>query len=200
MCLWVNAIALVLNVKFRKLGWLEWRWLGVFIAPTTILAIAIDGAPDSSVVHRTWHCSLSGACHVSTPLGFGAVDRWSPLSSSCTGQGTVHCPVRATSARRWGLERLTVEVLCLLAAPDSPVAHWTCLVSSDFLLWLLTVHYTLLQSTIVRSDRCSVGSLDTVRCTPDSPVNYSGACLWKTRDWPVGRVLGLGTGQCSVRH
>jgi hypothetical protein len=48
---------------------------GVFIAPTTILAVAIDGAPDSPVVHRTGHCSLSGVCHVSTPLGFGAVDR-----------------------------------------------------------------------------------------------------------------------------
>jgi hypothetical protein len=48
---------------------------GVFIAPTTILAIVIDGAPDSPVVHRAGHCSLSGACHVSTPLGFGAVDR-----------------------------------------------------------------------------------------------------------------------------
>ena len=39
----MNAIALVLNVKFRKLGWLEWRWLGVFIAPTTILAVVVDG-------------------------------------------------------------------------------------------------------------------------------------------------------------
>jgi hypothetical protein len=28
---------------------------GVFIAPTTILAIAVDGTPDSLVVHRTWH-------------------------------------------------------------------------------------------------------------------------------------------------
>ena len=74
MRLGVNAIALVLNVKFRKLGWLEWRWLGVFIAPTTILAVAVDGAPDSPVVHRTGYCSLSGACHVSRPLWFGAVD------------------------------------------------------------------------------------------------------------------------------
>ena len=49
MCLGVNAIALVLNVKFRKLGWLEWRWLGVFIAPTTILAVAGDGAPDRTL-------------------------------------------------------------------------------------------------------------------------------------------------------
>jgi hypothetical protein len=47
---------------------------------------------------------------------------------------TVQCPVRATSAARWGLERLTVEVLCLLATPDSPMAHQTCPVRSDFLL------------------------------------------------------------------
>jgi hypothetical protein len=51
MCLGVNAIALILNVNFRKLGWLEWRWLGVFIAPTTILAVAVVGTPDSPVVH-----------------------------------------------------------------------------------------------------------------------------------------------------
>ena len=56
---------------------------GVFIAPTTILAVAVDGTPDSPVVHRTGHCSLSGVCYVSGSLGFGAVDRWNPLS--CTG-------------------------------------------------------------------------------------------------------------------
>jgi hypothetical protein len=44
------------------------------------------GAPDSPVVHRTLHCSLSGARHVSCSLGFGAVDRWRFLSSSGTGQ------------------------------------------------------------------------------------------------------------------
>jgi hypothetical protein len=64
-----------MNVKFKKLGWIEWRWLGVFIAPTTILVVAVDGTPDSPVVHRTGHCSMSGACHVSAPLGFGEVDR-----------------------------------------------------------------------------------------------------------------------------
>jgi hypothetical protein len=83
-----------MDMKFRKLRWLEWWWLGVFIAPTTILAVAVDGAPDNLVVHRTWHCSVSSECHV-----------------SC----------------RWGLEQLTIEVLCLLTAPDSPVR-------SDFLL------------------------------------------------------------------
>jgi hypothetical protein len=40
------------------------------------------GAPDSPVVYRTLHCLLSGACHVSYPLGFGAVDCWRILSSS----------------------------------------------------------------------------------------------------------------------
>jgi hypothetical protein len=48
---------------------------GVFITPTTILAVVVDGTPNSPVVHQTWHYSLSGACHVSRPLGFGAVDR-----------------------------------------------------------------------------------------------------------------------------
>jgi hypothetical protein len=70
----VNVIALILNVNFRKLGWFECRWLGVFIAPTTILVVAGDGAPDSPVVHWTGHCSLSSVCHVSMSLGFGAVD------------------------------------------------------------------------------------------------------------------------------
>jgi hypothetical protein len=61
----------------------------------------------------------------------------------CTGQGTVHCPVPATSADHWGLEQLTVGVFCPLAAPDSPVAHRTCLVRSDFIALtsdLCTVH------------------------------------------------------------
>jgi hypothetical protein len=49
--------------------------VGVFIAPTTILAVVVDGTLNSLVVHQTWHCSLSDACHISTPLGFGAVDR-----------------------------------------------------------------------------------------------------------------------------
>jgi hypothetical protein len=39
MCLGVNAFALVLNVEFRKLGWLEWRWLGVFIASNHFLVV-----------------------------------------------------------------------------------------------------------------------------------------------------------------
>jgi hypothetical protein len=41
--------ALVLNEKCRRLGWLEWWWLGVFIAPTTIPVVVVDGHTEQSV-------------------------------------------------------------------------------------------------------------------------------------------------------
>jgi hypothetical protein len=79
MCLGLNAIALVLNVNFRKLGWLEWRWLvGIYSLqplPSCWLSLLSMGTPDSPVMHQTGHSSLSGACHASTLLGFRAVDR-----------------------------------------------------------------------------------------------------------------------------
>jgi hypothetical protein len=43
--------------------------------PSYWLSLLSMGTPDNLVAHRTGHCSLSGACHVSTPLGFGVVDR-----------------------------------------------------------------------------------------------------------------------------
>jgi hypothetical protein len=104
-----------LNVSLS--GWLcsciEWEvqntWMalnevvgGIYSSqplPSHWLFLLAMGTPDSLVAHQTLHCSLSGARHVSYPLGFGAVDR---------------C------------------VFCLQAAPDSPVAHQTCLVCSNF--------------------------------------------------------------------
>jgi hypothetical protein len=44
----VYAFALVLNVMVGKLGWLEWWWLGVFIAPTTIPVVVVDGHTEQS--------------------------------------------------------------------------------------------------------------------------------------------------------
>jgi hypothetical protein len=76
----------------------------------------------------------------------------------CTGHYTVHCPMSAMFADRWGLELLTIEVFCLLTAPDSPVR-------SDFVDRLL--YCWLLRSQrswpLGKFDHCSVGS-------PDSPV------------------------------
>jgi hypothetical protein len=42
--------------------------------PSRWLTLLSMGALDSPVVHRTLHCPMSGACHVSQLLGFGAVD------------------------------------------------------------------------------------------------------------------------------
>jgi hypothetical protein len=46
----------------------------VFIAPTTILAVAIDGYTGQSDGAPDTALSLSCECHVSRSLGFGAVD------------------------------------------------------------------------------------------------------------------------------
>jgi hypothetical protein len=96
------------------------------------------GTPDSPMVYRTLHCSLSGACHV---------------------------------ADRWGSERLIVEVLCPLVAPDSPVRSDFAVLTSH----LCTVHCSSV-STIDRWAKLTIAPLAhrTVRCTPDSPVNFSG--------------------------
>jgi hypothetical protein len=109
----------------------------------------------------------------------------------CTGQGTVHCLVHATSAHRLGLERLTVEVLCLVVAPDSPVAHRTCPVHSDFSALTSNAHCS--SFTVDRWRRLPLlhWLTEHVRCTLDSPMNYSGASLEKTREWAVCLVLGL---------
>jgi hypothetical protein len=61
VCLVLNAIALVRCRKLENLDTMNGGWLGVFIAPTTKLAVwwrlMSHGAPDSPVRHRT----LSGA-------------------------------------------------------------------------------------------------------------------------------------------
>jgi hypothetical protein len=63
----------------------EWGGGGIYSPqplPSRWLFLLTMGTTDSPVVHRTLYCSLSGARHVSYPLGFGAVDCWRLLSSS----------------------------------------------------------------------------------------------------------------------
>jgi hypothetical protein len=61
LCLEVNALALVLNENFRRLGCLEWWWLGGIYSPQPpnkpLGRLLSMGAPDSPMRHRT----LSGA-------------------------------------------------------------------------------------------------------------------------------------------
>jgi hypothetical protein len=92
--------------------------------------------------------------------------------------GIVHCLVRATSVR-------PLESFCPVVAPLSPVAHRTCPASSDFTLHTFAVDRWRRLPLL----RWLTGH---VRCTPDSPVNYSGARPSKSREWLVRVELGLG--------
>jgi hypothetical protein len=59
----------------------------------------------------------------------------------------------------------------------APLAHRTC-----------PVNYSGADSRSWRVQSCFIpGAPDTVRCTPDSPVNYSGASL----SFPEGEEFGL---------
>jgi hypothetical protein len=96
VCLVLNAIALVRCRKSENLDAMNGGWLGVFIAPTTKVAI---GGGCCRRAHRTVRYppdTVRCASHVTQPLGF---DRWSfcPLGHRivrwCTGQPlcTVRC-------------------------------------------------------------------------------------------------------------
>jgi hypothetical protein len=89
LCLGVKSTALVLNAMVEKPVCLEVWWLGVFIAPTTKMAVgrlSIDGRTGQSgaPLDTVWCAS-----HVTQPLGF---DRWSFVNLGhrtvrwCTGQ------------------------------------------------------------------------------------------------------------------
>jgi hypothetical protein len=65
LCVGVNALALVLNENLRKLGCLDWWWLGVFIALNHQLTVGVGCC---RWAHRTVRC----ASHVTQPLGFGS--------------------------------------------------------------------------------------------------------------------------------
>jgi hypothetical protein len=79
LCLGVKSRALVLNAMAEKLGYLEWWWLGVFIAPTTKPTVGVGllsmGAPDSPV-RQPRHPTI----RVLTVSTVGALTTW------CTGQ------------------------------------------------------------------------------------------------------------------
>jgi hypothetical protein len=136
----VNALAIVLNENLRKLGCLEWRWLGVFIAlnhQTTV------GGGCRRWAHRIVWCA-TGHCpvrhHVTQPLGYWSSRPLEALSSSGTGQSGAAPDRRCllsgapltcvlTSSAHCSVVRGTVAVdRCAgshysAGAPDSLVAH-----------------------------------------------------------------------------
>jgi hypothetical protein len=100
LCLEVNALALVLNENFRKLGCLELWWLGgVFIALNHQQAVG-------RWAHQTDTVGCPVRRHVTQPLGFGSCRPLETLSSCGTRQVlfTVRC-ASDTAA-------LTLRALC----------------------------------------------------------------------------------------
>jgi hypothetical protein len=99
---------------------------------------------------------------------------------------------------------LAVGVLCPVVAPDSPVAHRTCF--GVFWLAALTSDRALFTSLFTFAvDRCAKWLLlhwltGHVRCTPDSPVNYSEARPEKHESEQFAWCSAWGTGHCPVRH
>jgi hypothetical protein len=124
------------------LGWLEWRWLGVFIAPTTKQPL---GRGCYRWVHRTVRCA-TGHCPVRQPRHptFRVLTQSTigALTSGGTGLSGAapdsHCSLSGapltsvqTSATNCSAVRGTVQSTvapksrCSVGAPDSPVAHRT---------------------------------------------------------------------------
>jgi hypothetical protein len=131
----MKSRALVWGLMAENLDALKCGGWGVFIAPTTKMAVGEGCCP---IAYRTVRC----ASHVTRPLGF---DRWSfwhvghrtVLMVHRT--GTVHCPVRhLTPSLTLHAQLALFTVLCSrcrrplvrvavapLGTPDSPVLHRT---------------------------------------------------------------------------
>jgi hypothetical protein len=136
----LNALALVLNVLAENLDALKCWWLGVFIAPTTKVAV---GRGCCRMAHQTVRCA-TGHCPVRQPrhpvVGVRPLELLTcvPPDSPVVHQiGPVHCPVRnlapaLTSARAVALftvhcrlSQTTVGVVAVAphSTPDSPVNY-----------------------------------------------------------------------------
>jgi hypothetical protein len=121
--------------------------------------------------HRTGpvHCPVR--CHITQPLGFGAKSIVGALSP---------CGTRQSGA--------TPDRSCSLSGAPLALRLWFCAHCSSLLFC-----QRLLQSTVARISRCSVGA-------PGSPVNYSGVRLRKPESGWLDSVRSWCTGHCPVRQ
>jgi hypothetical protein len=138
VCLELNVRALVSSWKVENLDELNVGWLGVFITPTTKLAVwwrlLSHGAPDSPVRHRT----LSGAPATSpgrwvptvgalscglAGLSGGAPDKSCRLSGVPPARTLLLCERR----RAFNALQSTVAHEVVIA----PLAHWTVQCAPD---------------------------------------------------------------------
>jgi hypothetical protein len=136
LCLVLIALALVLNVKSEKLGYLRWWWLGGIYSPNHQTnhwgRLLLMGAPDSPVrklCHPTIRVLMVSTVGALTAWGTGqsgaAPDRHCSLSGAPSGAAltlhelSTHCSafagVRWSRPLRWSH--------CSAGTPDSPVNY-----------------------------------------------------------------------------
>jgi hypothetical protein len=143
-----------MNEYFRRHGWLWMRWLGVFIAPNHFLSVG-------EVCWRWAHWTTTVHCPVRAtsahPLVFGAVDRWSVLSSCCTGQSG--------------------------ATPDSPMTSDFCALTPVVALFISNISAV---DRWRAGSRCSAGSSDSpvnysgARLWISESGLFEGRLAWRT--------------------
>jgi hypothetical protein len=143
-------------------------WLGVFITPTTKLAILVG----LSVVWCTGQSGAQRTCLVRQPRHQGC---WVPT-------------VGALSSGPAWMSGGTPDMYCRV----SGVPACTCLTSARFWRALNAPAGDRWREVVV-----ALLAHRTVRCTPDSPVNYSGA---NSRGWRVPEPLFLGAPDSPVNY
>jgi hypothetical protein len=138
----MNAIALVWGLKAENLDAMNEGWMGVFIAPTTKMAVG-DGFCRRA--HRTVRCT-TGHCPMRQPrhptVRVRSLELWlvGPPDGPVVHQtGPVDCPVRllapALTSARAGAHCSALNAFCRrplarssrcsTSTPDSPVLHRT---------------------------------------------------------------------------
>jgi hypothetical protein len=111
--------------------------------------------------------------------------------------GPIHCPMRRHVTQPLGFRSSrSLASLSSSGTGQFGVTPDTVRCASDSAALTLRAIFLcqrLLQSTVARVSRCSAG-------TPDSPVNYSGARLWKPESGWLDSIRSCCTGHCLVAH
>jgi hypothetical protein len=171
LCLALNAIALVWGLKAENLDKMNGGWLGVFITPTTKIAV---GEGCCRMAHRTvrcatGHCPVRQLRHLTVRVRPLELLSSGPLDSPMVYRTiTIHCPVRLL-ALLWLLhaQARTVHFYCSVADD-----RWRCVAVTPLahrIVWWIIAERLPEFSKVASSE---LGSLvhRTVRCAkPGQP-------------------------------
>jgi hypothetical protein len=143
LCLVLNALALVLNVLAENLDALKCWWLGVFIAPTTKVAVG-EGCcrrAQRTVRYATEHCPVRQPRHPTVRVRLLELLTCGPPDNPVVHRA---CPVHCTVCHLAPALTLRAQSAPFTFAVD----HWRC-------------------------SRYSAWHTEQSGATPDSPMNYN---------------------------